>query len=583
MVVLGTLGMGGVKLGQLCSLLVLWVLHGANPTSVTNIGNRGAVASESQLCSEIGAELMKRGGNAADAAVATALCVGVVGMYHSGIGGGGFMLVHNPGGTHEFIDFRETAPVAAEKDMFKENPRESIVGGKAVAIPGDLRGLEYLHRQHGRLPWHAVCNPAAHIARYGFPVTEDLVFYMKSAIVQVGWNFLLEDPNWAMDFAPNGTLLEVGDIMTRKRLATTLATIADQGASAFYEGEIANATIAAIQANNGIMTLDDLRNYTIEIRNPISITYRNYTLHSTGAPSGGSIALSILKTIEGYDMSDESNIALNLHRVDEAMRFSYAGHSELGDPLFVIDADKLEQGFLSDQSARARRRIIMDNKTQNITRYNPNLWDIQDNHGTSHIVATDASGLSISLTSTLNLLFGSAVMVPETGIILNNEMDDFSIPDVPNFFGFVPSPSNYINPGARPLSSISPIHISHPNGSHFLSIGAAGGSRIPTSIVQTIINIIDRGMSLEEAMKEPRIHDQLLPERTTVEPGYSKELMAALLVRGHRVVETIGFGSAVQAVRAWGDLSPEKRSPKGEVWLEAIGEPRQKSSGGAGV
>lgn len=239
---------------------------------------------------------------------------------------------------------------------------------------------------------------------------------MKSAIVQVGWNFLLEDPNWAMDFAPNGTLLEVGDIMTRKRLATTLATIADQGASAFYEGEIANATIAAIQANNGIMTLDDLRNYTIEIRNPISITYRNYTLHSTGAPSGGSIALSILKTIEGYDMSDESNIALNLHRVDEAMRFSYAGHSELGDPLFVIDADKLEQGFLSDQSARARRRIIMDNKTQNITRYNPNLWDIQDNHGTSHIVATDASGLSISLTSTLNLLFGSAVMVPETGM-----------------------------------------------------------------------------------------------------------------------------------------------------------------------
>ncbi|QSZ31928.1 hypothetical protein DSL72_001497 [Monilinia vaccinii-corymbosi] len=246
--------------------------------------------------------------------------------------------------------------------------------------------------------------------------------------------------------------------------------------------------------------------------------------------------------------------------------------------------NKLEEEIISPQSAGARRRKILDNKTQDVKEYNPGLWDIQDNRGTSHMVATDASGLSISSTSTLNLLFGSAVMVPETGVILNNEMDDFSIPDVPNFFGFVPSPMNYIRPHARPMSSISPIHISHPNGSHFLSIGAAGGSRIPTSTVQTIINIIDRGMSLEEAMKEPRMHDQLLPERTTVEPGYSRELMAALKERGHRVVEAIGFGSAVQAVRAWGDLSSnEGTTLRGRGWLEAVGEPRQKGSGGASV
>ncbi|KAF7855356.1 hypothetical protein EAF04_010099 [Stromatinia cepivora] len=574
--------MSGINLGRLCWVLMLWILHDVNSSTVTNTGNLGAVASESKVCSEIGAQLIKRGGNAADAMVGTSLCVGVIGMYHSGIGGGGFMLVRSPDGEFETIDYRETAPAAAYRDMYKKHPREAVVGGNAVGVPGDLRGLEYLHNKYGQLPWHAVCNPAVHVARYGFPVTEDTVYYMNAAHNQVGWNFLQDDPNWAMDFAPNGTLLKVGDIMTRKRFASTLEKIANKGASAFYEGEIAEATIAAIKSTNGIMTLADLQNYEVKIRNSINITYRGYTLHSTGTPSGGSIALSILKTIEGYDMYTASDLLLNTHRLDESMRFSYAAHSELGDPSIFAEMDRFEEDIISAETASANRRKILDDKTQDVGRYNPEMWDIKNNHGTSHMVAADASGLSITLTSTINLLFGSAVMVPETGVILNNEMDDFSIPGVPNYFGFVPSPMNYVRPGARPMSSISPIHISHPNGSHFLSIGAAGGSRIPTSTIQTIINIIDHGMSLEEALKQPRMHDQLLPERTTVEPGYSEELQEALRERGHKVTWASGRESAVQGVRVWGDLSMDEGLEAGG-WLEAVGEPRQKGSGGVGA
>ncbi|THV53359.1 hypothetical protein BGAL_0053g00270 [Botrytis galanthina] len=580
--------MSGISLGRLCWVFMLWILHGVSSSTVTNTGNRGAVASESKICSEVGAELIERGGNAADAMVGTTLCVGVIGMYHSGIGGGGFMLVRSSEGEYETIaytpaDYRETAPAAAYRDMFKKDRSRAVVGGDAVAVPGDLRGLEYLHNKYGQLPWQIVCNPAVHIARNGFPVTEDTVYYMQAVKNQVGWNFLEEDPNWARDFAPNGTLLKLGDIMKRERYANTLETIANRGASAFYEGEIAEATIATINATNGTMTLADLKDYEIKIRNPINITYRGYTIHSTGTPSGGSIALSILKTIEGYDMYKESDLFLNTHRLDEAMRFSYAAHSELGDPSFFDEMVRFEEGIISAETADSNRRKILDDKTQDVGRYNPERWDIMGNHGTSHMVATDASGLSITSTSTVNLLFGSAVMVPETGVILNNEMDDFSIPGVPNYFGFVPSPMNYVRPGARPMSSISPIHISHPNGSHFLSIGAAGGSRIPTSTIQAIINIIDHGMSLEEALKQPRMHDQLLPEKTTVEPGFDEELQEYLKERGHKVWKASGRESAVQGVRVWGDLSIEGEGLAGEGWLEAIGEPRQKASGGVGV
>ncbi|KUJ06596.1 gamma-glutamyltranspeptidase [Mollisia scopiformis] len=563
--------------------LVVTLLSGVGTCAPWTSGtdSLGAVSSESRLCSEIGIELLERGGNAADALVGTALCVGVVGMQHSGIGGGGFMLVRGPDGKYESIDYRETAPAAAHRDMYKDNVLGSVWSGLASGVPSDLRGLEYLHNKYGVLPWRAVCNPAVHVARYGFPVTEDLVWYMNAAMsFNNGSNpFLTEDPSWAVDFAPNGTLLGLDETLTRKRYANTLETIAKYGAGAFYEGEIANYTIAAIQAQNGTMTLEDLKNYAVSVREPISIKYKGYNLHSTGVPSGGGVALSILKIMEGYnitDLNDIEEMALNTHRFDEAMRYAYAARSELGDPDFFSYMVGLEAEMLKSKTAAKTREKILDDRTKNVTDYRPlpnsKQYFLPENHGTSHIVTSDASGLSISSTSTVNLLFGSQLVVPETGVIMNNEMNDFSIPGVPNAFGFVPSPINYIAPGKRPLSSISPIIVEHPNGTLYLSVGAAGGSRIITSTAQTVWHVLDHEMMVPEALAAPRLHDQLMPAYTTFEKTFNKDVIEIMKEKGHNTSWAGVHDSAVQGVR--------------RLWngtFEAGSEPRQFNSGGLAV
>lgn len=554
------------------TLLGLACLLGSSSTGfayVADLKDRtGAVSSESKLCSEIGIGLLQRGGNAADALVGTVLCVGVIGMQHSGIGGGGFMLVRDSKGTYESIDFRETAPAAAFENMYQGNIMGSVRSGLASAVPSDLRGLEYLHDKYGILPWRAVCNPAVHVARHGFPVTEDLVRYMNASL-SPGNMFLIDDPQWSVDFAPNGTLVGLNDILTRKRYANTLEKIAEHGADAFYVGEIANYTIAALQRANGTMTLEDLKNYKVSIRKPIRIDYRGYKVFATGAPSGGSVALSILKIIEGYNMSDPDLQDLNFHRLDEAMRFSYGAHAELGDPDFFDYMEDFEDHMLRSERASAIRSRLSDEHTQKPSAYDPKEYMIPESHGTSHIVTADASGMTITLTSTVNLLFGSQLVVPETGVIMNNEMNDFSIPGVSNEFGFVPSPINYIRPNKRPLSSITPIIVEHGNGSLYLSIGAAGGSRIITGTVQGIWHVLDHGMTLPEALKEPRIHDQLLPDVSTFEYGFNSATVESLRTRGHNVLAVGPGKSAVQGVRLLSNGT-----------FEAASEPRQLNSGG---
>lgn len=551
------------------ALALLLLSHVTSGATISREDSLGAVASESKICSEIGIGLLQRGGNAADALVGTTLCVGVIGMQHSGIGGGGFMLVRGADGTYESIDFRETAPAAAFQDMYKDNPMASVLTGLASGVPGDLRGLEYVHNRYGALPWRAVCNPAVHVARYGFPVTEDLVRYMYEA-TKDGNTFLTDDPQWAMDFAPNGTLLGLGETLTRKRYANTLDAVAKHGAKAFYEGDIAQHTINALQAANGTMTLEDLANYRVSIRDPISITYKGYNLYSCGVPSGGSVALSILKIIEGYTSTSDLN--LSTHRIDEAMRFSYAARGELGDPDFFKYMTAFEADMLRPKTAEKIRSRIDDERTKNVTDYNPKGYSMPENHGTSHIVASDRSGLSITLTSTVNLLFGSQLVVPETGVIMNNEMNDFSIPGVPNAFGFVPSPINYIAPNKRPLSSVTPIIVTHPNGTLYLTIGAAGGSRIITSTVQAIWHVLEHNMTLPEAIKEPRMHDQLMPAATTFEYLFDNSTVDSMRERGHNVTWVRPGYSAVQGVR--------------RLWngtFEAASEPRQLNSGGLAV
>lgn len=336
-----------------------------------------------------------------------------------------------------------------------------------------------------------------------------------------GYDFLTKDPVWAIDFAPNGTRVDIGDILTRKRYADTLERIAEEGADIFYTGEMAEATVAAVRATNGSMTVRDLESYKIVRRAAVEVDYRGYRVVSCGAPACGAVVLSALKTAEGYEsFGAAENLNLSTHRLDEAVRFAYGERASLGDPDYAHGVPSFEAEMLSAAKAAKRRGRISDLHTLNVSAYNPDGFESLETHGTSHMVAADSSGLAVSFTSTINLIFGSQVMVPSTGVILNDQMNDFSIPRTKNEFGFVPSPSNYIRPGKRPLSSMTPTMVEHAgNGSLYYVVGAAGGSRIITATVQSLWGVLDRGMSAGEAMAQPRWHDQLVPNVVAFEWG----------------------------------------------------------------
>lgn len=495
-----------------------------------------------------------------------------------GIAGGGFMLVRSPNGTYEFIDFRETAPAAAFEDMYKNNTIASETGGLASGVPGELRGLQYLHEKYGRLPWKTVIKPAAKVAKNGWKVNEDLVRYMASASNNGEDNFFVNDKEFAIDFAPKGRLLQLNDTITRKRYAKTLSIIAEQGPDAFYKGPLAEATIRALQAANGTMTLEDLANYTVAIRKPSSITYGNYKLTACSAPSGGSVTLAALKFMEGYSgVGDPLNANLTTHRLDESMRFAYGMRTELGDPSFVKGLDTFQQQMLSNATAAEVRSKILDDKTFPVAYYNPSGLESLETPGTSHVVAADASGLAISLTTTVNLLFGSKLVVPETGVIMNNEMNDFSIPNTTNAFGYIPSPANFIRPGKRPLSSIAPVIVEHLNLANvtnalYIAIGAAGGSRIITTTIQNIIHMLSGNMTTAEALAQPRFHDQLVPAQVSFEYAFDNATTAYLQQIGANVTWMAPGSSSAQGLRLL---------PNGT--FEAASEPRQKNSGGFAV
>ncbi|KAH9885899.1 gamma-glutamyltranspeptidase [Xylariomycetidae sp. FL2044] len=542
-------------------------------------GGRGAVACESKVCSQIGIDLLARGGNAVDAWVGTQLCVGVIGMYHSGIGGGGFSLIRDGAGNYTVIDYRETAPAAAFEDMYKDNVVGSVFGGLAAGVPGELRGLGEAHKRFGSLPWKTVVQPAAYVARDGFTVTEDMVRYMNLVIGYIGWNFLVEDPSWALDFAPNGTLLRLGDTMYRKRYAATLMKVAEHGADVFYTGPIADDMIDVIQSTNGTMTHEDLLTYQPIVREAINITYRGYRLFSSGAPSSGAVCLSTLKTMEGYDDSEtQSDVNLTLHRFDESMRFAYGAHQALGDPAYLPDLAGFEAEMLDDAHTASLRGRILDDRTQPVENYLPpghKHTYAQASHGTSHIVAADGEGMAVSSTTTVNILFGNLQMAPSTGIILNNEMNDFSIPGIRNEFGYAPSEANYIRPGKRPLSSITPVIVERvaadegTGGTLVAVVGAAGGSRIISSTTQVVWRVLEHDMSMRDAIAEPRLHDQLMPNLVAFEFSFDNVTVASMAEKGHNVTWVREGASAVQGIQMLGDGR-----------FEAVGETRQKNSAG---
>lgn len=482
------------------------------------------------------------------------------------------MLVRSSNGTYEYIDFRETAPAASTENMYTNNTALSLYGGMASGVPGELRGLERLHKSYGKLPWKTVVAPAVNVARNGFTVTADIVRYMTGT----AYSFLTTDPAWALDFAPNGTRVGLGDTMYRKRYANTLEMIGEHGADIFYTGAIANATIQALKSTGGIMTLADLKNYTVAIRKPAVINYKGYKLTSCSAPAGGIVAMSALNIFSGYNFTgDNSKINLTTHLLDESMRWAYGQRTNLGDPSFVANLTAYQASMLSVETANEIRAKISDTRTFDISYYDPLGIESLPTPGTSHIVSADSTGMAISLTTTVNLIFGSRVMVPETGVIMNDEMNDFSIPGSSNAFGYIPSPANYVRPGKRPLSSISPTIVEFPNGTLHYVIGSAGGSRIITATIQNLWHVLDQGMTAPAALAMPRLHDQLSPATTSFEwtglniQGYDNSTVAYMKSLGHNV--------------SW--IAPGQSTAQGIVVLgngtfQAAGEPRQSSSGG---
>ncbi|CAJ0555188.1 Ff.00g052530.m01.CDS01 [Fusarium sp. VM40] len=531
-------------------------------------GRKGAVASEAQECSYIGRDLLARGGNAVDAMIGTTFCVGVIGMYHSGIGGGGFMLVRDKEGNYEAIDFRESAPAAAYEDMYQGNVNGSIYGGLSVGVPGEVRGFEYAHKKYGSLPWKTVLQGAIKVAHDGFIVNADMARFVEKT-VKNHHNFFVEDPSWAEDFTKNGQLIAEGDKMTRRRYAQTLQAIADHGADVFYTGPFAESMVKTIQDSNGTITLDDYKNYEAISREVLQTEYKGYNVYGISSPAGGAVSLNILNTMNGYTHQDEDRNT-TLHIYIEAMKFAYGARLRLGDPDFVEGVPELEHEMLNLTTAEKIRNKIDPRNTQDLKKYDPNGIYSSNGHGTSHIVTADGDGMAVSLTTTVNLIFGSFLMDNLTGVILNNEMNDFSIPGVPNEFGFAPAEANFIRPNKRPLSSCTPLIVSDKNNSLFAVIGAAGGSRIISATTQVAWRVLTSpSWSIKDAVREPRVHNQLLPNVLLVEKKFSQYDVPSLKERGHNITWVDEGLSSVQALT---------RNSDGV--FEVAAEPRQKNSGG---
>ena len=524
----------------------------------------GMVVSSQRLASEVGADILKAGGNAVDAAVAVAYAEAVVNPCCGNIGGGGFLVLHTADGRSRFINFRETAPAAASRDMYLD-PSGNVVKGaslrgwKAAGVPGTVLGLNTALAQYGTLPLAQVMAPAIALARDGFVLTRG-----DTDILESGTKLFAAQANVARIFLrPDGSPWRPGDRLVQADLARTLQAIAARGAEAFYTGAIPQAVEAASRAGGGLLTAADFAAYRVTQTEPLTCRYRGATILSAPPPSSGGVTLcEILGILDGYDLRAAGfNSARTVHLMVEAMRRAYADRNLLlGDPDFVGNpiAQLLSPAYLE----KLRASIRPDRATPSAEiRPDPGL-ETYEGPETTHISVMDRAGNAASLTYTINGYFGAGVIAGDTGFFLNDEMDDFTVKTgVPNLFGLVQGTKNAIQPGKRPLSSMSPTIVLR-DGKVALVAGSPGGSRIITINAQTILNMLDFGMEPQEAVDAPRIHHQWLPDTVYAEPfALSADTKAILRGMGHTIVEQKPWGAEeLIAVRAAAPDSPEAAS-----------------------
>lgn len=530
----------------LLALLLVSLVPAPAPAAPMPVeAERHMVVAAHPLASKAGLEILEAGGNAVDAAVATSLALSVVEPYSSGLGGGGFAVVWSAADKKaRALDFRETAPAGATRDMYlrdgKADTAKSQTGGLAVAVPGLVRGLVMLHEGRGKLPWARVVEPALRLARDGFAVTPLLR-------ARIGASRLRLDEAARAVFVPGGSLPEVGATLVQKDLAATLEAVRDRGAAGFYGGPVAARIAEAVAAAGGVLTAADLAAYEARWREPVTGTYRGATVWSMPPPSSGGVHLvQMLKLLEGWDLEASGHgSAETIHRMIEAMKVAYADRSRLlGDPDFV---DVPVARLVSEEYAKAWRARISPDKALKPSEVGGIELPPEPEH-TSHFSVVDAEGNAVACTQTINLGFGSGVLAAGTGVVLNDEMDDFAVaPAVPNAFGLVGGDANAVAPRKRPLSSMTPTIVTR-DGAVRLVVGSPGGSRIITTTLQVVLNVLDHGMDVAAAVAAPRIHHQWTPPEVYAEPrALTPKVTARLRELGHPVVETT-FGTNVQAI-----------------------------------
>lgn len=510
-------------------------------------GPRGMVVAPEPLATRVGLEVLRRGGNAADAAVAVAMALAVTHPRAGNLGGGGFLLYRTPDGRHAALDFRETAPRDLRPEAFLDAegrpvPARSLDGGLAVGVPGSVAGLAEAHRRWGSRPWRELVEPAIRLARDGVTVSR---LHASQLAEEVGR--LRKDPAARAIFTRDGTALAEGDRLVQKDLARTLATIAAEGPEAFYRGPLAEALVAAVRARGGVLRVEDLEAYRVVEREPLVASYRGLRVVTFPPPSsGGVILLQILGMIEPLDLSTSgAGSSRTVHRLVEAERRAFADRSRwLGDPAFFRNPVR---GLLDPAYLAARWSSFRPNRATPSRRLSPGSPASDEPTETLHLSIADARGAAIALTTTLNGAYGAAFVAEGTGVLLNNEIDDFAIaPGAVNQFGLSGGRANAVLPGKRPLSTMTPTIVEGAVGERRprLVLGSPGGPTIVTAVLGVLVNVVDHGMSLSDAVAAPRFHHQWMPDRIDHETGAFPEDVASALRRfGHLLRERPAIGN----------------------------------------
>jgi gamma-glutamyltranspeptidase / glutathione hydrolase len=511
------------------------------------VAEHGMVVTQEKIASRVGADVLRRGGNAVDAAVATGFALAVTYPRAGNLGGGGFMVIHSrERGEDITIDYRETAPAATTPTIFlgpdgKPDIAKSRDSALGIGVPGSVAGLSLALEKYGsgKFTLAELLKPAIALARDGFVVTDDVADAMPEERGRLArW------PSAIKIFSgKDGAALKDGDLLVQADLATTLSAISEQGPRGFYQGPVAEKLVKGIGDAGGIMTLDDLKSYQPIIRAPMRGTYRGYDLVSMPLPSsGGVVLLETLNILEGFPMGEmKQGSAPSLHVLIEAMKRAYADRARyLGDPAFV----KVPVATLTSKDYAAKQRASID--LDRATPWTDALSALPPHEGdnTTHFSVVDSAGNAVSNTYTLNFNYGVGLVAEGTGVLLNNELDDFTAaPGASNAFGLVGFEANLPGPGKRPLSSMSPTIVLK-DGKPVLVTGSPGGSRIISAVLQVIINVLDYKMDVAAAVAAPRVHHQWLPDEVRVEHGFTEDTLAALRAKGHRVIEPLGRTSA---------------------------------------